>query len=399
MLTDTKLKALKPRDRVYIVTDSRGLYVEVFPTGGVIWRCRYRLNGKQEKVTIGKYPSLTLKDARVKRDELMQLAARGKSPAKEKQLIKQRLSATTTVREFGERYYNEVVVRDRKDPTDMLRCLSKDIYPAIGEKSLQDVTVADIQRLVDMKKAHGFEAAAVSLRGVLKRLFDYAVARQVVDKNPAAALPTRFIAKLKARDRALTPEEIRTYLRTLYQSSIRQQFKLGLHLILLTLVRKSELLNARWEHVHLDEGFWEIPAENSKTGKPHLVFLSRQSVEVFRELQFLSGTSPLVLPGRSSLDKPFAHNALNHALDGVTFPIAHFTIHDMRRTASTLLHERGFVSDVIEKALNHTMGGVRGVYNRAEYADQRRDMLQWWGDYVDSLAVGSTNIVHFRRAG
>ena len=164
-------------------------------------------------------------------------------------------------------------------------------------------------------------------------------------------------------------------------------------------MRKSELLNARWEHVHLDEGLWEIPAENSKTGKPHLVFLSRQSVEIFRELQFLSGTSPLVLPGRSSLDKPFAHNALNHALDGVTFPIAHFTIHDMRRTASMLLHERGFVSDVIEKALNHTMGGVRSVYNRAEYADQRRDMLQWWGDYVDSLAVGSTNVVHFRRAG
>jgi integrase len=398
MLTDTKLKALKPRDRVYIVTDSRGLYVEVFPTGGVIWRCRYRLNGKQEKVTIGKYPSLTLKDARVKRDELMQLAARGKSPAKEKQLIKQRLSATTTVREFGERYYNEVVVRDRKDPTDMLRCLTKDIYPAIGEKALQDVTVADIQRLVDMKKAHGFEAAAVSLRGVLKRLFDYAVARQVVDKNPAAALPTRFIAKLKARDRALTPEEIRTYLRTLYQSSIRQQFKLGLHLILLTLVRKSELLNARWEHVHLDEGLWEIPAENSKTSKPHLVFLSRQAIEIFRELRFLSRTSPLVLPGRSSLNKPFAHNALNHALDGVTFPIAHFTIHDMRRTASTLLHEADFVSDVVEKALNHTMGGVRGVYNRAEYADQRRDMLQWWGDYVDSLVLDS-KVVHFRRAG
>lgn len=398
MLTDTKLKALKPRDRVYIVTDSRGLYVEVFPTGGVIWRCRYRLNGKQEKVTIGKYPSLTLKDARVKRDELMQLAARGKSPAKEKQLIKQRLSATTTVREFGERYYNEVVVRDRKDPTDMLPCLTKDIYPAIGEKALQDVTVADIQRLVDMKKAHGFESAAVSLRGVLKRLFDYAVARQVVDKNPAAALPTRFIAKLKARDRALTPEEIRTYLRTLYQSSIRQQFKLGLHLILLTLVRKSELLNARWEHVRLDEGLWEIPAENSKTSKPHLVFLSRQAIEIFRELRFLSGTSPLVLPGRSSLDKPFAHNALNHALDGVTFPIAHFTIHDMRRTASTLLHEAGFVSDVIEKALNHTMGGVRGVYNRAEYADQRLDMLQWWGDYVDSLVLDS-KVVHFRHAG
>jgi integrase len=116
------------------------------------------------------------------------------------------------------------------------------------------------------------------------------------------------------------------------------------------------------------------------------VYLSRQSVQIFFELQALAGGSPWVIPSRSSLAKPFCTTALNQALQGVSFPIEPFTIHDMRRTGSTLLHEKGFSSDVIEKALNHTIGGVRGVYNRAQYSDQRRKMLQFWADYVEGLA-------------
>ena len=182
------------------------------------------------------------------------------------------------------------------------------------------------------------------------------------------------------------PERLRIYLQTLYQSNIRRQFKLALHQILLTLVRKSELIFARWEHVDFDTAEWQIPAENSKTRAPHIVYLSRQSVEIFRELQELAGGSPWVIPSRSSLAKPFCTTALNQALQGVSFAIPPFTIHDMRRTGSTLLHEKGFPSDVIEKALNHTIGGVRGIYNRAQYSDQRRKMLQFWADYVEGLA-------------
>jgi integrase len=163
---------------------------------------------------------------------------------------------------------------------------------------------------------------------------------------------------------------------------------------LLTMVRKSELLLARWEHVDLDQGEWHIPAENSKTGKPHIVFLSDQSSALFRELRALAGGSELVMPGRGSLTKPFAHNAINSALKvalrGQDIPA--FTVHDLRRTASTLLHENGWASDVVEKALNHTIGGVRGVYNRAEYASQRVEMLQFWADYIDGL-MKSGNVV------
>ena len=184
----------------------------------------------------------------------------------------------------------------------------------------------------------------------------------------------------------MSPDELRSYLQGLYRSDIRRQFKLALNIILLTLVRKSELLHARWEHIDHERAKWLIPEGDSKTGKPHVIYMSRQVAEMFRELRVLAGDSELVLPGRSILTKPFAANALNKALEGVNFSVPPFTIHDLRRTGSTILHEQGFSSDVVEKALNHSIGGIRGVYNKAEYADQRRAMLQTWADYISVLS-------------
>nr|WP_269848172.1 site-specific integrase [Alcaligenes faecalis] len=204
----------------------------------------------------------------------------------------------------------------------------------------------------------------------------------------------RHVYRAITRDRALTPEEIRLFLRAMQTSNIRRQFKIAFQLILMTLVRKSELMQAQWKDAHLDEREWHIPVENSKTGKPHIIYLSTQAKTLFEELKPMASSSVWVLPGRGSFTKPFADNALNHALkvslQGQEIPA--FTIHDLRRTASTLLHEQGWPSDVVEKALNHTIGGVRGVYNRAEYAEQRRKMLQAWSDYIDQL-VPSSNLV------
>lgn len=389
-LTDTALKALKPKEKPYTVADERGLYVEVFPTGGIVWRFRYRVAGKREKLTLGKYPALTLKNARIKRDEAAQAAAMDKSPAREKQLAKQAAADATTVAAFGERFFREIVAKDRKDITIPRRYFDKAIVPAIGSKPIRDVTTEDVRAIIWKKKDEGFDAAAGNIRGVLKRLFDFAMTAGLVNMNPVLALPMRHVHKAKSRDRSLSPDEIRTFLIAAFESNIRRQFKIGLHLILLTMVRKSELLLARWEHVDLEQAQWHVPAENSKTGKPHIVFLSRQAVGLFQELQALGGGSALVLPGRGSLTKPFAHNAINNALkkslQGQDIPA--FTIHDLRRTASTLLHENGWASDVVEKALNHTIGGVRGVYNRAEYEPQRREMLQFWADYIDQLLAG-----------
>ena len=182
-------------------------------------------------------------------------------------------------------------------------------------------------------------------------------------------------------------------MRTVYQSNIRRQFKLALHIILLTLSRKSELLLARWKDVDFDKGEWLVPAENAKTDRPHLVFLSTQVAEMFRELKKLAGDSELVLPGRLSTSKPFAANALNKALEGLQFDMDPLTIHDLRRTGATLLTEHGFNRDVIEKALSHEHQGIRAVYIIAEYADQRRRMLQWWADHVDGIVNESKVVV------
>lgn len=395
-LTDTALKALKPRDKTYTVTDDRGLYVEVFPTGGVVWRYRYRLNGKYEKLTLGKYPALTLKNARLKRDEAAHQVAMGESPAKKKQQEKVAGAEDATVAEFAERFFKDIQSRDRKNVTMPRRYLEKDILPHIGSKPIRDITAEDVRSVIWRKKEQGFDAAAGQVRGLLKRMFDYALTCGQIQVNPVMALPMRHVYRAAARDRALTPDEIRQFLRAMQTSNIRRQFKIAFQLILMTLVRKSELMLAQWKDVHLDEGEWHIPVENSKTGKPHIVYLSTQAQTLFKELKPLASSSVWVLPGRGTLAKPFASNALNQALkvslQGQEIPA--FTIHDLRRTASTLLHEQGWSSDVVEKALNHTIGGVRGVYNRAEYAEQRREMLQAWSDYIDGLAPSGNLVIN-----
>jgi integrase len=384
-LTELQIKRMPVRDRRYAVSDGRGLALEMLPTGSASWRYRYQLNGKTEKVSLGPYPALSLKEARQKRDALAADVFRGISPARQKQLEKVAMATASTVKEFSERYFTEVIAKDRKDSTQLRRYLEKEIYPAFGGRPLREVSAQDVQRLVFRKRDNGFESAAAQLRNLLKRIFDYALVCGLVTSNPTHATPTRFITRARPRTRSLSPEEITSYLQMLYRSNIRRQFKLALHIILLTLVRKSELLHARWEHIDYERGEWVIPEAHSKTGKPHLVYMSRQVCAMFQELRSLAGDSELVLPGRGSETKPFASNALNKALEGVSFPIAPFTIHDLRRTGSTILHEQGFSSDVVEKSLNHSIGGVRGVYNRAEYSEQRKVMLQSWADYISGL--------------
>jgi integrase len=392
-LTDAGIKALKPRDGRYIVTDGRGLSLEVLPSGRMSWLYRYRLDGKYGKVNLGRYPDLPLKTAREKRDGFAGKVAKGESPAEEKKLARAGLTTNPTVRVFGERYYKEQVLKRWKDPKTIRRYLDNEIFPTLGERLLKDVTALDVQALVYRKRDNGRVQAAMQLRNVLKQIFAYAIETQLVTVNPAVMVATRYIGKARKRSRVLTPKEIRLYLRTIYQSNIRRQFKLALHIILLTLSRKSELLLARWEHVNFEAGEWLIPEENAKTDKPHIVYLSTQVAEMFRELKALAGGSELVLPGRSSLARPFAKNALNKALEGLTFDMDPLTIHDLRRTGATLLTENGFNKDVIEKALSHEHEGIRAVYIVAEYAEQRRKMLQWWADYLDSIVNESKVIV------
>lgn len=397
-LNDTKLQRLQAKERSYQIADGGGLYIEVHPSGKKVWRMQYRQGGRgsrKEKVTLGEYPAHTLSQARLWREQCRALIAHGQSPAAAKQAEKAVRAgrATDTVAAFANLWYADVVSRTNSEPRNIRRVLDKDVLPAIGEKPVAEVTIPDILAITDAVKARGADQMALQTRNVIKRLFAYAIARGKTRFNPAAAIEARFIATARSRDVALSQTEIGQLLRGIYQSSIRRPYKLALHLLILCMVRKGELIGARWEEIDFEKAQWLIPAERMKKDKPHLVPLSKQAVAMLEELKSLAGNSPWVLPSRNTLREPIAHSTLNQAIRSLDLGVRDFVIHDFRRTASTQLHEAGFNSDWIEKALAHEQKGVRGVYNKAEYLTQRREMLQWWADLLDAQIEEGRKVV------
>jgi hypothetical protein len=185
-LTGVEIKNLRPEEKRYIRSDGRGLAIEVMPTGAASWRYRYQFRGKTEKVSIGPYSLVSLKEARHKRDEQAAMVFRGESPARQKQLEKSALANAPSVQEFAERYFTEVIEKHRKNPIQLRRYLQNEIYPAFGSRPLREVSAQDVQRLVFRKRDHGFEAAAAEMRNLIKRIFDYAIVCGLVTFNPAA---------------------------------------------------------------------------------------------------------------------------------------------------------------------------------------------------------------------
>jgi len=418
-LTDTKLRSLKPTSKAFSVSDGGGLYIEVATTGRKSWKLRYRIGGrdaKQEKVTLGDYPTYSLTEARSWRDDCKALTGRGLSPMalrrgdpipddatpaanelaqffvrnwcvatiEKARQQEAEAKASNTVEAFAWEWFKKIAEPANSNPRNIKRVLDKDIIPAIGSKQLADVGVADVLAITDKIKNRGSDQMALQTRNILKRLFSYAIAREKMATNPAAAIEAKYIATAKSRDVALTSDEVGRLLRAIYQSNMNRSHKLALHLLILCMVRKSEMTEARWEEIDLAKAEWLIPGERMKMDHPHFVPLSRQAVAMLEELKGLSSGSSYVFPSRNTLSKSISKTALNAAIRVLEHDVRDFVIHDFRRTASTHLHEAGFNSDWIEKALAHETKGIRGVYNRAQYADQRREMLQWWADFVDS---------------
>ena len=397
--TPREIDALKPKEKRYSAKDklNNKLFIEVLPSGIKSWCYRYTLDGKQDKLSIGHYPDVSLKDARQIRDEAASLVAKGISPKQNKNKVTNIL----LFKDYGERYLNEVIKKDRKDPYNMVLCLNNDIYPMMGHIPLDQVSIEDIRSTIWRKKEQGYDAAANQVRGLLKRMFDYAITWGLVAYNPVLAIPSRQIHKAKPRDRYLSTSEIRTYYTTLLNSRIHRPRKLGLLLSLLTLVRKSELLRTKWEHVDFDNRIWLIPETKADSTTGHsremVVYMSDQVIEIFKELKTIAGDEPYVFVGRKS-GTHISHNAFNTAQKSALSltDIPNFTVHDLRRTASTHLNEQGFNSDAIEACLNHTAKGVRGVYNKAKYEKERTDMLQKWSNYIFSVLY-EPNVIFFNQ--
>jgi integrase len=397
VLTDTALKNLKPKEKAYKVADRDGMYVHVTTSGSITFRYDYRLNGRRETLTIGKYaPSgLSLARAREKCLDARRAVAEGLSPAQEKQREKRRVLEAKSFGEFGERWFREAPMAD--STRAMRRSIfERDLLPAFRNRLLSEITPDDLRALCAKIKERGAPATAIHVRDILKQIYGFAILHGEKIRNPADEVGPASIATFVAKDRALSPTEIRIMLKQLEHVPTLPTIRLGLKLILLTMVRKSELQDATWDEVDFENAVWSIPKERMKRSKAHNVYLSEQSLDILIALKTCAGNSRFLLPSRYDADAPMSRATFNRITTAVAarakkegLPLEPFTVHDLRRTGSTLLNELGFNRDWIEKALAHDDSrSSRGVYNKAEYEPQRRHMLQEWADMVYAWVDG-----------
>lgn len=401
-LNDSQIRALKPRPSRYCLADGNGLILEVMPSGKKVWRFRYSLHGnRQPLVTIGDYGKISLKAARTKAHDYATIVASGVSPVSTARQDRGAEKRVDTLKDCAELYLAaEIDGKSADYRRTTRRTLEKDIYPAIGNKRIGDVSAADVLAICDKIKGRGSPKMALHTRNVLKRLYEYAIARQLASINPASMIPARFVATTESRTRVLAPKEIGTMLRAIYASDIRRPLKLALHLLTLTMVRKSELIEATWDEFDLKEAVWRIPAARMKKDREHWVYLPHQAVVMLTELSQTRTSRTFVFPTVRGPDRPIAKSTLNQAVKALGLEVEHFVLHDLRRTASTHLHEMGQSSDAIEKALAHSIRGMKGVYNRAEYGTERQRILQLWADFVDAqIDEGQSVLIgRFKRA-
>ena len=397
MLTDVALKNLKPKDKVYKVADRDGMYVAVAPSGQITFRYDYRLNGRRETLTIGRYGpgGVSLAAARELCVAARKLVAEGQSPAQEKQREKRRLSVAQNFGAVGKRWFKEA--RMAESTRAMRKAIfDRDILPVWNNRLLTEITPDDLRALCGKVKDRGAPATAIHVRDIVKQIYAFAILHGEKVGNPADDVGPASIATFAPKDRALSPAEIRIMLHQLEHVPTLPTIRLGLRLILLTMVRKSELLDAVWDEVDFENAVWSIPKERMKRGKPHNVYLSRQSLDIMIALRTCAGNSRYLLPSRYDADAPMSRATFNRITTAVveratkqSLPLEPFTVHDLRRTGSTFLNELGFNRDWIEKCLAHEEGrSSRGVYNKAEYEQQRRHMLQEWADMIDAWVEG-----------
>ncbi len=397
MLTDLALKKLKPKDKLYKLSDRDGMYVVVAPSGLITFRYDYRLNDRRETLTIGRYgpDGIGLSEARDRCTAARKLVAEGQSPALDKQRKKRRLTPSASFKEVGRRWLKEA--RMAESTRSMRKTIfDRDILPTWKNRLLTEITPEDVRTLCHKVKDRGAPATAIHVRDIVKQVYGFAILHGEKIGNPTDDVAPASIATFVARDRALTPTEIRIMLQELEHVPTLPTIRLGLRLILLTMVRKSELLEATWDEVDFENAVWSIPKERMKRGKPHNVYLSQQSLDIMIALKTCAANSRYVLPSRYDADETMSKATFNRITMAIIerakkkgLALQPFTVHDLRRTGSTLLHELGFNSDWIEKCLAHEeRRSSRSVYNKAEYEQQRRHMLQEWADMIDAWVAG-----------
>lgn len=386
-LTDSTIRALKPKTKQYAVVDGGGLYVEVTPGGSKLWRHRFRFNGKETRQALGTYPAVTLQDARSKHAANKKLLAQGVNPVDDRKTsrIAKAVTYATIAAEWLQLQRDNM--RAHSTVSKMEGRQRNHVLPHIGAKPIAEVTRLDVSAILDRLVNAGHRDPANRVRMECASIFRYAINKGHMAHNPAAdrerTLPKPDRKPFAAIiDRARLGQVLRSF------ESFRgsPQVRLALCLLPLVMTRPGELAKAEWSEIDLDAAMWTIPAERMKARRVHHVPLSRQALAILREAKAYSRGSRYVFPHRLDTDKHISENTIGKAMQSLGIPSAEATPHGFRKTASTILHEDQHAPELIEAQLAHKyQTAMQATYNLAKHLPRRAELVQVYADLLDTL--------------
>lgn len=399
-LTDKEIRTAKPKEKAYRLYDGGGLYIEVPPKQAKRWRLKYRFDDKGKTISLGTYPEVSLSEARDKAAEAKKLIKEGIDPSAQRKAVKEearekeRIETEKRAKLF-QTLANEYIEHYRGQRAESYwpkveRTFERDVFPFIGHLPIDEVTTEQIIDIAKRIEARGSGDTARRNHSQINRIFRYAIANGKAERNTAQDVDLSMVLKPvkgKHYPTLTDPAEVGKLMQAIHAYKEEAPFSsYALRLLALTAVRPGNVREAQWEEIDIEAKLWRIPAEKTKHRKDHLIPLSRQAIELLEELKPLSGHTAYLFPSPLHPTKPISDNTMNKALRTLGYK-GRFTSHSFRSTFSTIAREIGeFPHNIIESQMGHKEGStVSQAYNRAEYISQRRELMQWWADWLDEV--------------
>ena len=393
-LSDTGIRSAKAKPKQYKLYDEGGLFLIVKPSGGKLWRFKYRHMGKEQQLSLGTFPDVGLKEARKRRDEARAQMARGLNPAfeKKREAAALSVSAANTFKAVADELIDKREQEGLKEiTTGKARWLLSQLEPAIGQRPIADIEPYELLAILKKVELSGRHETAKRLLAFSGRVFRFAVATTRARRNIAADLQGALVSpKVKHHAAIIDPKGVGALLRAIDGFDGQPTTLWALQLAPHVFVRPGELRQAEWSEIDLDAAVWRIPGARMKMNREHVVPLSTQAVAILKTAGELTGDGRYVFPSVRTSRRPMSENTLNAALRRMGYTSDDMTSHGFRSTASTLLNESGKWSvDAIERALAHgDTDSVRAAYHRGAHWEERVKMAQWWSDHLDMLREG-----------
>ncbi|EFD0873163.1 DUF4102 domain-containing protein [Escherichia coli] len=387
-LNDMQIRRAKPEAKAYTLGDGQGLSLLVEPNGSKSWRFRYRYAGKPKMISLGVYPTITLAEARARRDEARKIVAEGKNPSevRKEQKLALRIQSENAFEKIAREWHQMKSAKwSAGYASDIIEAFQNDIFPYVGTRPVGEIKPLELLNVLRKIEKRGALEKMRKVRQRCSEVFRYAIATGRAEFNPAADLSSALEVHKSNHFPFLKSDEIPDFLRALDSYAGSRLVQIATKLLMVTGVRTIELRAALWQEFDLDNAIWEIPAERMKMRRPHLVPLSTQALGFLNELKSMTGNYRYVFPGRNDPNKPMSEASVNQLIKHIGYA-GKLTGHGFRHTLSTILHENGFNTAWIEMQLAHVdKNTIRGVYNHAQYIEDRKKMMQWYSDFIINL--------------